>query len=199
MSNLVPYVIENTKDGERVYDVYSRLLKDRIIFLGTEITDEVANSTIAQLLLLNNQNKTDIEVYINSPGGSVTAGLAILDTMNFIKADIRTICIGQACSMGSKLLAAGTKGKRFSLPNSRVMIHGVQGHTSGGSLIDQQIWVEEMNSLNNKCMEILAINTGQPLDSLVEQCKRDTWMSAEEAKDFGIIDQIIVNQEGLDK
>ena len=198
MTNLVPYVIESTKQGERSYDIYSRLLKDRIIFIGTEIDNIVANSVIAQLLLLNNLDKNrDIEIYINSPGGSVTAGLAILDTMNFIKAEVRTICVGQACSMAADLLAAGTKGKRFSLPNSRVMIHGVGGSGVSGTVTDQMIHIDEMNSLNVLLAKILSKNTGQTLKDVLEEGKHDKWMSAEEAKKYGLIDEIISSEREL--
>lgn len=196
--SLTPYVIETTKDGERSYDIYSRLLKDRIIFIGTEITDALANSVIAQLLLLNNQNSDmDVEMYINSPGGSITAGLAILDTMSFIKADIRTICVGQACSMGSELLAAGTKGKRFSLPHSRIMVHGAGGSGPSGTVTQQKIQVEELEKLNNICAEILSRNTGQPIEEILEKGKHDIWMSAAEAKDYGLIDHIITKEEDM--
>ena len=196
--SLTPYVIETTKDGERSYDIYSRLLKDRIIFIGTEITDSLANSVIAQLLLLNNQNPDlDIEMYINSPGGSITAGLAILDTMSFIKADIRTICVGQACSMGAELLAAGTKGKRLSLPNSRIMIHGAGGSGTSGTVTQQRIQVDELQRLNEICADIMARNTGQSVEDIIEQGKHDTWMSAEQAKEYGLIDRIISREEDM--
>lgn len=196
--SLIPYVVEVTKDGERSYDVYSRLLKDRIIFIGTEITDSLANSVIAQLLLLNNQNsEMDVEMYINSPGGSITAGLAILDTMSFVKADIRTICVGQACSMGSELLAAGTKGKRFSLPNSRIMVHGAGGSGTSGTVTQQEIQVEELKKLNKICAEILSKNTGQPVEEILEKGKHDIWMSAEEALEYGMIDHIITKEDEM--
>lgn len=196
--SLTPYVIETTKDGERSYDIYSRLLKDRIIFIGTEINDSVANSVIAQLLLLNNQNsEMDVEMYINSPGGSITAGLAILDTMSFVKADIRTICVGQACSMGAELLSAGTPGKRFSLPHSRIMVHGAGGSGTSGTVTQQKIQVEELDKLNKICAEILSKNTGQPVEEILEKGKHDIWMSAEEAQAYGLIDHIISKEEDI--
>ena len=193
MQVLVPMVIEQTTRGfERAYDIYSRLLKDRILFIGTPIDDYVANLVIAQLLFLQMEDKDkDINVYINSPGGSVTAGLAIYDTMQFIKCDVATYCVGQAASMGAVLLSAGTKGKRFVLPNSRVMIHqpwgGVQGVAS-----DISIQAKEILKLRDRINEILAHHTGQSLDKIQKDTDRDYFMSAQEAKDYGLIDEVIL-------
>src|SRR6478735_7288098 len=180
----VPYVIEQTHRGERSYDIYSRLLKDRIVMLGTEIDDDVANVIVAQLLFLESEDpEKDISLYINSPGGSVTAGLAIYDTMQYVKPPVSTICIGQAASMGAVLLAAGAKGKRYALPNSRVMIHqgsgGVRGNTP-----DVEIQVREMLNLTERLMHILANHTGQEYDKVRRDSERDYFMSAEEAKSY---------------
>jgi len=193
---LVPMVIEQTPRGfERAYDIYSRLLKDRILFIGTPIDDYVANLIIAQLLFLQMEDKDkDINVYINSPGGSVTAGLAIYDTMQFIKCDVATYCVGQAASMGAVLLSAGRKGKRFVLPNSRVMIHqpwgGVQGAAS-----DISIQAQEILKARDRINEILAKHTGQPLEKIKKDTDRDYFMSAQEAKDYGLVDEVIVKEE----
>jgi ATP-dependent Clp protease protease subunit len=190
---LVPMVIEQTTRGfERAYDIYSRLLKDRILFIGTPIDDYVANLIIAQLLFLQMEDKDkDINVYINSPGGSVTAGLAIYDTMQFIKCDVATYCVGQAASMGAVLLSAGTRGKRFVLPNSRVMIHqpwgGVQGAAS-----DISIQAKEILKARDRINEILAQHTKQPLEKIQKDTDRDYFMSAQEAKDYGLVDEVIV-------
>jgi len=190
---LVPMVIEQTTRGfERAYDIYSRLLKDRILFIGTPIDDYVANLVIAQLLFLQMEDKDkDINVYINSPGGSVTAGLAIYDTMQFIKCDVATYCVGQAASMGAVLLAAGRKGKRFVLPNSRVMIHqpwgGVQGAAS-----DISIQATEILKLRDRLNEILAHHTGQSLDKIKKDTDRDYFMSAQESKDYGLVDEVLL-------
>jgi ATP-dependent Clp protease, protease subunit len=190
---LVPMVIEQTPRGfERAYDIYSRLLKDRILFIGTPIDDYVANLVIAQLLFLANEDKDkDINVYINSPGGSVTAGLAIYDTIQLVKCNIATYCVGQAASMGAVLLSAGTKGKRFVLPNSRVMIHqpwgGVQGAAS-----DISIQAKEILKLRDRINEILAYHTGQSLDKIQKDTDRDYFMSAQESKDYGLVDEVIV-------
>lgn len=192
MQVLVPMVIEQTTRGfERAYDIYSRLLKDRILFIGTPVDDYVANLVIAQLLFLQMEDKDkDINVYINSPGGSVTAGLAIYDTMQFIKCDVATYCVGQAASMGAVLLSAGTKGKRFVLPNSRVMIHqpwgGVQGAAS-----DISIQATEILKLRDRINEILAHHTGQSLDKIQRDTDRDYFMSAQESKDYGLVDEVI--------
>jgi ATP-dependent Clp protease protease subunit len=188
---LVPTVLEKTAYGERAYDIYSRLLKDRIIFLGTAVDDTVANLVIAQLLFLANEDpKKDIQLYINSPGGSVYAGLAMLDTMNFIKPDVSTICVGMAMSMGAVLLAGGAKGKRYALPNSRVMIHqgsaGFQGTPS-----DIEITAREVIQSRKKLDEILSEATGQPLSKVEKDTDRDYYMSAAEAKSYGVIDDII--------
>lgn len=190
-SNLVPMVVEQTARGERAFDIYSRLLKDRLIFLGGPIDDHVANLVVAQLLFLESENPDkDISIYINSPGGVVTAGLAIYDTMQFIKPDVSTMCIGQAASMGALLLAGGSKGKRFCLANSRVMIHqplgGVQGQAS-----DIAIHAEETLKIRAKLNEILAKHTGQPEEIISKDTDRDHFMSANRAKEYGIIDKIL--------
>src|SRR3989339_1164569 len=187
---LIPTVIEKTSYGERSYDIYSRLLKDRIIFLGTAIDDMVANAIIAQLLFLENQSpEKDIKIYINSPGGSVTAGMAIYDTMQYIKSDVSTICIGIAASMGSLLLAAGAKGKRFCLPNSEVMIHQVMGGTEGQAS-DIKIHAERILRLKEKLNSLLAKHTGQDMQTVEKDSDRDKFMSAEEAVIYGLIDKV---------
>ncbi len=191
MSYYVPIVVEQSGRGERSYDIYSRLLKDRIIFLGTAIDDTVANLVVAQLLFLESEDPDkDISIYINSPGGSVTAGLAIYDTMQYIKPDVSTICLGMAASMGAVLLTAGSKGKRIALPNSRIMIHqpmgGMQGQAS-----DIEIHAKEILKTRAKLNEILAKHTGQPLDRIEADTDRDFYMSAEEAQQYGIVDKII--------
>ncbi len=191
MSSLIPMVVEQTGRGERAYDIYSRLLKDRIIFLGGGIDDHVANLAIAQLLFLESEDtEKDIFVYINSPGGVVTAGLAIYDTMKYLKAPVSTICVGQAASMGAVLLAAGTKGKRFSLPHSRIMIHqplgGFQGQAS-----DISIHAQEILRMRETLNEILAEHTGQKLDRITADTERDFFMDSESAKKYGIIDDIV--------
>ena len=193
MSILVPMVIETTGRGERAYDIYSRLLKDRIIFIGTAIDDVVANLIIAQILFLQMEDPDkDVSIYINTPGGSVTSGLAIYDTMQFIKPDINTYCVGQATSMGALLLAAGTAGKRFALPHSRIMIHqpwgGVQGAAS-----DISIQAQEILRLRARLEEILAKHTKQPLEKIKKDSDRDYFMSAEEAKTYGIVDEVVEN------
>jgi ATP-dependent Clp protease protease subunit len=190
---LVPMVIEQSSRGERAYDIYSRLLKDRIIFIGTAIDDMVANLVIAQMLFLQMEDTSkDISVYINSPGGSVTSGLAIYDTMQFVKCDVATYCVGQAASMGSLLLAAGRKGKRYCLPNSRIMIHqpwgGVQGAAS-----DISIQAKEILRLREMLEAILVKHTGQSLDRIKKDSDRDYFMSSEEAKNYGLIDEVIVH------
>lgn len=192
---LVPMVVEKTGQGERAYDIYSRLLKDRIIFIGTAIDDNVANLIIAQLLFLQSEDSSkDISVYVNSPGGSVTAGLAIYDTMQFLKPDIRTYCIGQAASMGAVLLTAGTKGKRYSLPYSRIMIHqpwgGVQGTAS-----DITIQAKEIGRLKENLLNILAFHSGQSIEKVTLDSDRDFFMSAQEAKDYGLIDEVITSSD----
>jgi len=193
MQTLVPMVIEQTTRGfERAYDIYSRLLKDRILFIGTPIDDYVANLVIAQLLFLQMEDKDkDINVYINSPGGSVTAGLAIYDTMQFIKCDVATYCVGQAASMGAVLLSAGAKGKRFVLPNSRVMIHQPWGGVQGAAA-DISIQAKEILKLRDRLNEILAHHTGQSLDKIQKDTDRDYFMSAQESKDYGLVDEVIL-------
>ncbi|PIR78651.1 MAG: ATP-dependent Clp endopeptidase, proteolytic subunit ClpP [Candidatus Magasanikbacteria bacterium CG10_big_fil_rev_8_21_14_0_10_36_16] len=188
---LIPTIIEKTTYGERAYDIYSRLLKDRIIFLGTEVNDQVANIVIAQLLFLANQDpEKDIKIYINSPGGSVTAGLAIYDTMQFIKPDVSTICIGMAASMASVLLAAGAKGKRFCLPNSEVMIHQVMGGTQGQAS-DIKIHAERILKMKDNLNVILQKHTGQKLATIENDSDRDNFMSATEAVKYGLADKVI--------
>ncbi len=188
---LIPTVIEKTSYGERAYDIYSRLLKDRIIFLGDAIDEHVANIIVAQLLFLESQDKTkDIKLYINSPGGSVTAGLAILDTMNYIKPDVATICIGMAASMGAVLLSAGKKGKRFALPNAEVMIHQVMGGAEGQAS-DIKIRAERILKMKDMLNKMLSDNTGQSLGKVEKDADRDYFMSAEEALKYGLIDKMI--------
>lgn len=196
MSYLVPYVIEQTGHGERSYDIYSRLLKDRIIFLGGEVTDDSANAIIAQLLFLEADDpKKDIYMYINSPGGSVTAGLAIYDTMQYVKPDVCTLCVGMAASMGAFLLAAGAKGKRFSLPNSEIMIHQplISGGLSG-QCTDIKIASDHLVRVRKKMNEILAENTGKPLEVIERDTERDNYMYAPEAKEYGLIDKVIAHR-----
>ena len=190
---LVPMVIEQTSRGyERAYDIYSRLLKDRIVFIGTPIDDFVANLIIAQMLFLQMEDAgKDINVYINSPGGSVTAGLAIYDTMQFLKCEVATYCVGQAASMGALLLAAGSKGKRFALPNSRIMIHQPWGGVQGAAA-DISIQAKEILKLRDKLNEILAEHTRQPLDKIQKDTDRDYFMSSQEAKEYGLIDEVII-------
>lgn len=189
--NLIPTVIEKSNYGERAYDIYSRLLKERIIFLGSAIDDNVANTIIAQLLFLESQDpKKEIKLYINSPGGSVTSGLAIYDTMQYIKSDVSTICIGIAASMGAVLLAAGQKGKRFALPNSEVMIHQVMGGAEGQAS-DIKIQAEHILKIKDKLNKILSQHTEQELAQVEKDSDRDNFMSAEEAKKYGLIDKII--------
>jgi len=192
--NLIPTVIEKTHYGERSYDIYSRLLKDRIIFLGSGIDDVVANSVIAQLLFLESEDpKKDIKIYLNTPGGSVTAGLAIYDTMQYIKPDVSTICIGMAASMGSVLLAAGTKGKRFALPNAEVMIHQVLGGAQGQAS-DIKIAAEHILKTKDKLNKILSTHSGQSVEKVEKDSDRDNFMSADEAKKYGLIDKIITKK-----
>jgi len=186
-----PIVIEETPRGERSYDIYSRLLKDNIIFLGTAIDDSVANAVVAQMLFLESEDPDkDIQIYINSPGGSVTAGLAIYDTMQFVKNDIVTYCIGQAASMGAQLLAAGTKGKRFALPSARIMIHQPSGGAQGQAS-DIEITYKEIQRLKDALAASLAKHTEQPLKKIMKDLDRDYFMSAEEAKEYGIIDKVL--------
>ena len=191
--SLVPYVIEQTSRGERSYDIYSRLLKERIIFLGEEVNDVTASLIVAQLLFLEAEDPgKDIHLYINSPGGSVSAGLAIYDTMNYVKCDVSTICLGMAASMGAFLLAGGAKGKRFALPNADIMIHQPSGGAKGQAT-DIKIVADKILSTKQKLNEILAANTGQPLDKIAVDTERDYYMSAEEAKEYGIIDNVIAS------
>lgn len=193
--NLVPIVVEQTSRGERSYDIYSRLLKDRIVFLGSAIDDEVANVVIAQLLFLAAEDpEKDISLYIHSPGGSVTAGMAIYDTMNYIKPDVSTICIGLAASMGSLLLAAGAKGKRYALPNSEVMIHQPLGGVRGQAA-DIKIHADWIIKTKEKLNQIYVECTGQPLERIEEDTDRDFFMSAEEAKEYGLIDHVITHAD----
>lgn len=190
-SILIPTVIEKTPGGERAYDIYSRLLKERIIFLGTEIDDTVANLVIAQLLFLESDDATkDIKLYINSPGGSVYAGLAMYDTMNLVKPDVSTICVGMAASMGAVLLSAGAKGKRFALPNSKIMIH--QGSAGfSGTPSDIEITAREILKSRQKLDEILAENTGKPIETVHHDTDRDYWMDSSEARSYGLIDSVV--------
>ncbi len=193
--SLVPYVIEQTSRGERSYDIYSRLLKDRIIFLGEEVTDVAANIIVAQLLFLEAEDPDkDIHLYINSPGGSVTAGLAIYDTMQYIKCDVATYCMGMAASMVSFLLSGGTKGKRYAMPNSEIMIHQPSGGAQGQAT-EIQIAAEHILKIRTRLNQILAENTGQPLDVIRIDTERDNFMSAEEAKEYGLIDEVIKNRK----
>ncbi len=194
--SLVPYVIEQTARGERSYDIYSRLLKDRIIFIGEEITEHTASLVVAELLFLEAEDADkDISIYINSPGGSVTAGMAIYDTMQYIKPEISTICVGMAASMGAFLLSAGTKGKRYALPNAEIMIHqplgGAQGQAS-----DIKIHAEHIIKTKQKLNQILSVNTGKPLDIIEKDTDRDNFMSADEACEYGLIDKVIKSRQG---
>lgn len=192
---LVPYVVEQDGRGERSYDIYSRLLKDRIIFLGDEVNDATASLVVAQLLFLEADDPDkDIHLYINSPGGSVTAGMAIYDTIQYIKADVSTICIGMAASMGAFLLAAGAKGKRYALPNSTIMIHQPLGG-SRGQATDVEIHTKFLLNTKEKLNTILSQRTGQPYDVVKENTERDNFMTADQAKDFGLIDHVIENRE----
>jgi ATP-dependent Clp protease protease subunit len=191
---LVPMVVEQTGRGERAYDIYSRLLKERIIFIGTPINDDVSNLIIAQLLFLQSEDPDkDVNIYVNSPGGSVTAGLAIYDTMQFLKCDIATYCVGQAASMGAVLLAAGARGKRFALPNARIMIHqpwgGAQGQAS-----DVQIQAQEILRIRDRLNEILAKHSGKSVDVIAKDSDRDNFMSAEEARKYGLVDEVVAER-----
>ena len=193
--SLVPYVIESTSKGERSYDIYSRLLKERIIFLGEEVTDVSASIVVAQLLFLEAEDPNkDINLYINSPGGSVTAGMAIYDTMNYIKCDVSTVCMGMAASMGAFLLSGGAKGKRFALPNAEVMIHQPSGGAQGQAT-EIRIVAEKILKIKKRLNEILAANTGQPYEVIERDTERDNYMNAEEAKAYGLIDEIIYSHE----
>jgi len=195
----MPFVVEQTHRGERSYDIYSRLLKDRIVFLGTPVDDDVANVIIAQLLFLESEDPDkDVSLYINSPGGSVSSGLAIYDTMQYIKPQVSTICLGLAASMGAFLLAGGAKGKRFALPNARVMIHQPSGG-AGGQATDIEIMAKEILKTKKRLNELLAANTGQPLDRVEKDAERDYWMSGAEAKGYGLIDEVIASKKALEK
>jgi len=188
---LVPIVVDQDHRGERAYDIYSRLLRDRIVFLGNEVTDDIANLVIAQILFLQSEDpEKDVHLYINSPGGSVTAGLAIYDTMQFVQPDVATYCLGQAASMGAVLLAGGTKGKRYSLPNSRVMIHQPWGGAQGTAR-DMEIQVGEILKMKKRLEEILSRHSGKDVEELAKATDRDHFMSAEEARDFGLIDHVV--------
>ncbi|MDK2966378.1 MULTISPECIES: ATP-dependent Clp endopeptidase proteolytic subunit ClpP [Lacrimispora] len=193
--SLVPYVIESTSKGERSYDIYSRLLKERIIFLGEEVSDVSASVIVAQLLFLEAEDPTkDINLYINSPGGSVTAGMAIYDTMNYIKCDVSTVCMGMAASMGAFLLAGGTKGKRFALPNAEVMIHQPSGGAKGQAT-EIRIVAENILKIKKRLNEIMAANTGQPYEVIERDTERDNYMTADEAKAYGLIDNILYSHD----
>ena len=192
--SLIPYVVEQTSRGERSYDIFSRLLNDRIVFLGEEVTDVSANIVVAQLLYLESQDPDkDLQFYINSPGGSVTAGMAIYDTMQYIKCDVSTICIGLAASMGAFLLSSGAKGKRLALPNSEIMIHQPSGGFQGQAT-DISIHAENILRIKENLNRILAENTGKPIDTVREACERDNFMSAQQAMEFGLIDKVIKNR-----
>ena len=191
---IIPYVIEQTSRGERSYDLYSRLLKDRIIFLGEEVTDVSANIIVAEMLFLESEDPNkDIHLYINSPGGSVSAGWAIYDTMHYIKCDVSTTCIGMAASMGAFLLAGGTKGKRFALPNSQIMIHQPSGGTQGQAS-DIKIQAEQIIETRKKLNQYLSENSGQPIEVIERDTERDHWMSAEEALAYGLVDQVVTSR-----
>lgn len=193
--SLIPYVVEQTSRGERSYDIFSRLLKDRIIFLGEEVTDVSANLIVSQLLFLESEDPgKDISLYINSPGGSVTAGMAIYDTMNYIKCDVSTICMGMAASMGAFLLAGGTKGKRMALPNSTIMIHQPSGGAQGQAT-EIEIVAEHILHTKEKLNRILAENTGQPYEKIVQDTERDNYMTAEQAKAYGLIDAVVEKRQ----
>ncbi len=191
IQSVIPMVVEQSARGERAYDIYSRLLKDRILFIGEPIDDHLANLIIAELLFLEREDPdSDIDVYINTPGGSVTSGLAIYDTFQIVKCDVATICVGMAASMGAILLAGGSPGKRYCLPHTRVMMHQVSGGYEG-TVTDARIRLEEMNRAHDTLMQILARHTNQPIEKVLRDCDRDYWMSAEEALEYGIIDKIL--------
>ena len=197
MANLVPYVIEQTGNGERSYDIFSRLLKERIIMLGDQVSDQSAELIVAQLLFLEGEDpEKDIQFYINSPGGSITSGMAIYDTMQYIKCDVSTICIGMAASMGAFLLSSGTKGKRFALPNSEIMIHQplIGGNGLSGQATDIKIHTDHLVRTRNKLNEILAKNTGKSIEEIARDTERDNFMYAEQAKEYGLIDEVMVHR-----
>lgn len=192
--SLVPYVIQQTGRGERSYDIFSRLLNDRIVFLGEEVNDVSANLVVAQLLYLESEDPNkDIQLYINSPGGVISAGMAIYDTMNYVKCDVSTICMGMAASMGAFLLAGGAKGKRFALPNAEIMIHQPSGGAQGQAT-DIKIVADKILQTKRKLNEILAANTGQPYEVIAADTERDNWMTAEEAKAYGLIDELVISR-----
>lgn len=192
--SLVPYVVEQTSRGERNYDIYSRLLKDRIIFLGEEVNETTASLVVAQLLFLESEDPNkDIQLYINSPGGMVTAGMAIYDTMQYIKCDVSTICIGMAASMGAFLLSSGTKGKRLALPNSEIMIHQPSAGTQG-QITDMALHLRRLETIKRKMNQIMADNTGKSVEQVTADCERDNFMSAQEALEYGLIDKVIKNR-----
>ncbi|MCK4454291.1 ATP-dependent Clp protease proteolytic subunit [Candidatus Parcubacteria bacterium] len=193
--NLIPTVIEKTKYGERAFDIYSRLLKERIVFLTGPITDPVANSVIAQMLFLASKDpKKDIQLYINTPGGIVTSGLAVYDTMQYVQSPISTVCIGMAASMGATLLAAGAKGKRFALPSAEILLHQVAGGGISGAAVEIEITAKQIVKIKEKLNKILAKHTGQPLTRITKDTDRDFYLSAQEAKEYGIIDQVITKK-----
>jgi len=199
MSYLIPYVIEQTHRGERSYDIYSRLLKDRIIFLGSEVADDIANVIIAQMLFLESEDPDkDINLYINSPGGSVTAGMAIYDTMQYVKPPVSTICLGQAASMAAVLLAAGAQGKRFAVPNARIMIHQLSGGFHGQAS-DIEIQAKEALRLKQSLNQILARHTGQPIEQIEKDTDRDHFLGAGEAKEYGLIDEVFAHKKAPEK
>ena len=191
--NLIPSVIEKTSGVERVYDIYSRLLKDRIVFIGGEINDEVANAIISELLFLDSQSNDEISIYINSPGGSITSGMAIYDTMQYVKCDVSTICLGMAASMGAFLLSGGTKGKRLALPNDEIMIHQPSGGAQGQAT-EIEIAAEHILRTKKKLNTILSENTGQPYETIVKDTERDNWLTAQEALEYGLIDKVMENR-----
>ena len=195
MSTLIPYVVEKTSQGERSYDIYSRLLKDRVVFLSGEVNDDTANAIVAQMLFLEADNpEKDIHFYINSPGGSVTAGMAIYDTMNYVKCDVETTCIGMAASMGAFLLSGGAKGKRFALPNAEIMIHQPLGGTQGQAT-DMEIEVEHMLRIKKNLISIMAENAGKDYETVLADCERNNWMTAKEALEYGLIDNVVENRK----
>ena len=196
---LVPTVIETTNRGERAYDIYSRLLKERIIFLGDEVNDQTAGLVVAQMLFLEAEDPDkDIHFYIDSPGGSVTAGFAIYDTMNYIKCDVSTICLGMAASMGAFLLSGGTKGKRLALPNAEIMIHQPSGGAKGQAT-EIEITAKQILKTKEKLNQILSANTGQPVEKVAQDTERDNWMTAEEAKEYGLIDEIVISRRAAEE
>ena len=197
MNGVIPMVVEQSARGERAYDIYSRLLKDRIVFIGDEITDQLANLVIAEILFLEKENPDkDIDVYINSPGGSVTAGMAIYDVIRHVKCDVATLCMGMAASMGTALLVAGTKGKRYAMPNARIMIHQTSGGYRG-TMADAKIYLEEMAKMNETYVRLISEGTGRDPEQVRKDLDRDYWMSSEEAKAYGLIDSIIADKKSL--